>query len=77
MNINGIISGMTPQEKNAYFEHMEKRHVEECEYMQARRAQNLTYRERLIAEILKRNANFSLDQLKEKSMRSLEIIASY
>lgn len=77
MNINGIISGMTPQEKNIYFEHMEKRHAEEQEYMQARRAQNLTYRDRLIAEIMERRSDWTMEQLKEKSMRSLEIIASY
>lgn len=29
MNINDITNGMTPQEKEIYFAHMEKRHREE------------------------------------------------
>lgn len=44
MNINAITMGMTPQEKEAYFKHQEKRHQEEAEKVDAesiKRVRNL------------------------------------
>ena len=37
MNINEITMGMTPQEKEIYFAHQEKRHREEAEKLELER----------------------------------------
>lgn len=77
MNINEITMGMTPQEKNVYFKHMEKRHREDQERIQAERESNKTYREILIADILESDRNEDLETLKKYSIRTLEMMASY
>lgn len=74
MNINEITTGMTPQEKDIYFQHMEKRHREETEKIELEKAQLKTYKEKLIEDILKDNKNYTYDELKKMSIRTLERI---
>lgn len=74
MNINEITIGMTPQEKNIYFAHQEKRHREEIEKLESEKAQLRAYKESTIQDILKRNSNFTYEELKRMSIRTLERI---
>ena len=75
MNINEITIGMTPQEKDIYFAHQEKRHREEQEKLEQEKAQLKTYREKLISDILESNKNFSCDELKKMRISTLERIS--
>ena len=75
MNINEITMGMTPQEKKAYFSHMEKCHREEAEKIRAERDANMAYKNSLIDDILKRKPNHDRESLKKYSIRTLEIMA--
>jgi hypothetical protein len=74
MNINEITLGMTPQEKEIYFSHMEKRHREEAEKVELERQQLKTYKESLIEDILKSKPGSDIEYLKKLSVRSLERI---
>lgn len=74
MNINEITIGMTPQDKEIYFAHQEKRHREEQEKIEQERMQLRAYKEKLIDDILKSNKNFTREELQKKSIRTLEII---
>ena len=74
MNINQITAGMTPQDKAIYFRHQEKRHREETEKIEFEKAQLKTYKEKLIEDILKDNKNFTYEELKRMSIRTLERI---
>lgn len=56
--MNNITMGMTSQEKQVYFNHLEKRTSEEQERVNAQRKRVAIYRESLIAEILNCNSNF-------------------
>lgn len=74
MNINDITNGMTPQEKEIYFAHMEKRHKEEQEKVNAEKDHLKAYKEKLIEDILKNRTDFTYDELKRKPIRVLEMI---
>ena len=74
MNINEITLGMTPQDKDIYFKHMEKRHREEAEKLEAEKEQLRSYKEALINDILETNKNFTYEELKKMSIRTLERI---
>lgn len=74
MNINEITMGMTPQDKDIYFQHQEKRHREEQEKIEFEKEQLKTYKEKLIEDILKSNKNFTYEELKRMSIRTLERI---
>ena len=74
MNINEITSGMTPQEKDIYFKHQEKRHRKEQEKLELEKAQLKTYKESLIEDILKFKPNFSRENLQKMTTRTLERI---
>ena len=75
MNItNDITTGMTPQEKEIYFAHMEKRHREEKERMDTERERLKAYKESLIADILKSTDRFTEEELRKKPTRVLEMI---
>lgn len=74
MNINEITAGMTPQEKEIYFAHQEKRHREEAEKIEQEKAQLRAYKEKLIDDILKSGVNFTYTELKGMSIRTLERI---
>lgn len=74
MNINEICMGMTPQEKETYFKHMKKRHREEQEKIDSEKERMRDYKEHLIQDILKSRNDFTYDELKKKSIRSLEMI---
>lgn len=74
MNINEITTGMTPQEKEIYFAHQEKRHREEAEKLEQEKQQLRTYKESLIQDIMKYKPNVSYDELKKYSIRTLERI---
>ncbi len=72
-SMNEIVMGMTPQEKQIYFDHMAMRAKEEEEYMQARIEERKAYKRRLIADVLKyRPGEFTEEELKHKSVRALE-----
>lgn len=75
MNINEITMGMTLQERQVYFDHMEKRHREEAEKVQEERDRLKTYKESLIEDILKHNPNSDVEMLRKLTTRSLERIA--
>ncbi len=77
MNINEITGGMTPQEKDVYFEHQAKRHREEQEKVEIEKAQLKTYKETLIEDIMKINSKFTYEELKKKSVRTLERIYDF
>ena len=74
MNINEITIGMTPQEKEIYFAHQEKRHREEAEKLELEKANLKTYKEVLIEDILKDKPNFSREDLQRLTTRTLERI---
>ena len=74
MSINEITMGMTPQEKQIYFEHMEKRHREEAERVQAERERLKAYKESLIEDIMKSKPNANREALEKMTTRSLERI---
>lgn len=74
MNINDITMGMTPQERETYFKHQEKRHQEEAEKVDAEKARMRDYKERLIEDILKDRNDFTYEELTRKSIRALERI---
>lgn len=74
MNINEITMGMTPQDKDIYFKHQEKRHREEAEKLECEKEQLKTYKEKLIEDILKDNKNYTYEELKKMSIRTLERI---
>ena len=75
MNINEITMGMTPQEKEIYFSHMEKRHREEAEKMEVERERLQAYKQSLIEDIIKHKPDYPLDQLQRMTTRTLERIA--
>lgn len=75
MNVNDIVVGMTPQKKEIYFSHMEKRHREEAEKMEAERELLQTYKQSLIEDIIKHKPDYPLDQLQRMTTRTLERIA--
>ena len=74
MNINEITMGMTPQEKDIYFAHQEKRHREEVEKLEQEKVQLRAYKESIIQDILKSNSNFTYEELKRMTIRTLEHI---
>ena len=74
MNINEITMGMTPQEKEIYFAHMEKRHREEAEKVQNEREHLKAYKESLIEDILRSKPNADVEKLRKMTTRSLERI---
>lgn len=76
-NINEITIGMTPQDKEIYFQHMEKRHREEAEKIELEKTQLRTYKENLVADILKDNVMYTYDELMKMSVRTLERIYYY
>lgn len=75
MNINEITMGMTPQEKEIYFAHQEKRHREEAEKLEAERERLKAYKQSLIEDIIKHKPDYPLDQLQRMTTRTLERIA--
>lgn len=74
MNINDITMEMTPQEKEIYFDHMEKRHREEAEELDAEKARMKAYKDSLIKDILKDRKDFTYEELAKKPIRTLERI---
>ncbi len=74
MNINDITMGMTPQEKETYFKHQEKRHQEDAEKVDAEKARLKAYKSSLIKDILKDRKDFTYEELAKKPVRTLERI---
>ena len=74
MSINEITMGMTPQEKEVYFKHQEKRHQEEAEKLDAEKARMRDYKDHLIEDILKDRNDFTYEELARKPIRTLERI---
>lgn len=77
MGLNEVTAGMTPQEKEIYFAHMEKRHKEEAEKIQLERERTRAYKESLIQDILAKGYNhnrYTEEQLRSKSIRALEMM---
>lgn len=77
MNINEITMGMTPQEKEIYFKHMEKRHAEEAEKVEDEKRRLRSYKESLIEDILKIKPDYPVEKLIGKTTRTLERIYDY
>lgn len=75
MNINAVTYGMTQQEKQTYFEHMEKRTAEEAVRMDGERARMHEYKLALIADILQGETGWTEGELKTMSLRTIERIA--
>lgn len=75
MNINEITMGMTPQEKEIYFKHMEKRHREEAEKLAYEKECLKSYKQSLIEDILRSKPDFPIDELQRMTTRTLERIA--
>ena len=74
MGLNEVTTGMTPQEKEIYFAHMEKRHKEEGEKIQLERERTRAYKESLIQDILAKGYNhnrYTEEQLRSKSIRAV------
>ena len=74
MDVNAVTMGMTPQEKEIYFKHQEKRHREESEKVCSEKERLKKYKEGLIEDILKRRSDFTYDYLAKKPIRILEMI---
>ena len=77
VGLNEVTAGMTPQEKEIYFAHMEKRHKEEAEKIQLERERTRAYKESLIQDILAKGYNhnrYTEEQLRSKSIRVLEMM---
>lgn len=74
MNFNEITRGMTPQEKEIFFRHMEKRDAEEAEKVEDEKLRLREYKESLINDILKLRPDYSRKELAGKTTRSLEIM---
>lgn len=74
MDINCVVLGMTPQEKDLYFAHQEQRHREEQEKVEQEKEQLRAYKEKLIDDILESNHNFTYEELHKMSIRNLERI---
>lgn len=74
MGINEITMGMTPQEKEIYFAHLEKRCREEAERVEAERARIRAYRDMLVEDAIKRNPHIDPEKIKKMSIRALEYI---
>lgn len=77
MNINKITIGMTPQEKEIYFRHMEKRHAEETEKVKDEKLRLREYKDSLIEDILKLKPDYSREELAGKMTRTLEMIYNF
>lgn len=75
MGINEITAEMTPQEKEIYFAHQEKRHREEAEKVEMERERLRAYKNSLISEIMEKSDRFTLEELVSKSIRTLEMMA--
>lgn len=58
MNINDVTMGMTPQEKEIYFDHMGRRHKEEAEKLDTEKARLKAYKDELIKDILKNRKDY-------------------
>lgn len=77
MGLNEVTAGMTPQEKEIYFAHMEKRHREEAEKIRLEKERTRAYKESLIQDILAKGFNhnqYTEEQLRGKSIRVLEMM---
>lgn len=73
MNItNSTVAGMTPQEKEVYFNHMEKRHREEKEKLEYEKERLKAYKESVVNDILKSGTCYSKEELMKKPIRTLE-----
>lgn len=77
MNTNEITQGMTPQEKDIYFSHMEKRHREEQEKIEAEKSRLCEYKKTLIKDIMALTNNYTYEKLIAKPIRSLEMIYDF
>lgn len=74
MKINEVTFGMTPQDKEIYFKHMEKRHREEAEKVNDERFRLQEYKKSLIEDIIRMNPKHSRDELMKKTTRTIERI---
>lgn len=78
MNITcNTVNGMTPQEKEQFFLHIEKRHAEEQEKINDEKARRLAYKAQLINDILEWRSDFTREALLKKDIRTLERIYDY
>lgn len=75
MNITAnITAGMTPQEKQVFFKHQEMRHKQEAEKVEQEKEALKSYKQKLIADVLKCRPELNPEDVKRMSIRTLERI---
>lgn len=75
MNITAnITAGMTPQDKEIFFKHQEMRHRQEAEKLEQEKQALLSYKQRLIEDVLKSRPDLDPGYVKSMSLRTLERI---
>ena len=78
MNINEIVMGMTPQEKEIYFKQLEKNTRYELDKIEIEKQERKNYKASLIEDIIKwTKGKWTEAELQEKSIRTLERIYDY
>lgn len=77
-NINDIVMGMTPQEKEKYFVQLEKNTRYELDKVEIEKQERKNYKASLIEDIIKwTNGKWTKEQLMAKDTRTLERIYDY
>ena len=75
MNITAnITTGMTPQEKDVFFKHQEMRHKQEAEKVECEKEALKSYKQKLVADVLKSRPELNPEDVKRMSIRTLERI---
>lgn len=78
MNINEIVMGMTPQEKEIYFMQLEENTRYELDKIEIEKQERKNYKASLIEDIIKwTNGKWTEAELQAKSIRTLERIYDY
>lgn len=68
------VEGMTPQEKDIFLKHVEKRHAEEAVKIADEKERMKVYRHQLIFDILSFTDKYTEEKLRKQSIRVLERI---
>ena len=77
-NINEIVMGMTPQEKERYFAQLEKNTKYELDKVEIEKEQRKLYKASLIEDIIKwTRGKWTEAELQAKSIKALERIYDY
>lgn len=75
MNITpNVIAERTPQEKEIFFKHQEIRHKQEAEKLEQEKQDLLSYKRKLIEDVLRFRPDLDSECVKRMSIRTLERI---